>query len=69
MPIEANPHTQTPEEIVAEQITTLLERVGLLQADRSEEFQSSLAAGELKSEDWYHEIDLATAPKETADEQ
>ena len=60
---------KTPEQIVAEQITDLLKTSGLLLTERASEFRSSLSAGHLKSEDWALEIDLATAPKDTEDEQ
>jgi hypothetical protein len=66
---EEAPQIQTPEDIVAAEITTALEESGLLKVERSEEVRSALASGQLTSEDWYHEIDLATAPKEGEDEQ
>jgi len=61
--------TESPEEIVSKQITTALEVAGLLLAERSERLQASLATGQVKSEDWYHEVDVATAPEEGNDEQ
>lgn len=65
-----NTHTPpTPDQIVAEQITEALISAGLLLTDRASEFRSSLAAGQLKGEDWSLEIDLATAPKEEIHEQ
>lgn len=66
---EETPQTETPEDIVAEQITAALNEAGLVLEVRSEELRTSLAAGQVKSEDWYHEVDLATAPKEGNDEQ
>jgi len=66
---DENPQQQNPEQIVAEQITDLLESAGLLLTDRATVFKSALATGQLKSEDWSLEIDLATAPKEDEDEQ
>jgi len=60
---------ETPEYIVAEQITAALKEAGLVLEDRCEELRTSLAAGQLKGEDWSFEIDLATAPKEETDEQ
>lgn len=66
---DENTQQQKPEQIVAKQITDLLENAGLLLADRASNFKSALAAGQLKSEDWALEIDLATAPKEGNDEQ
>ena len=66
---EETHQTETPEDIVAEQITAALKEAGLVVEDRSEEFRTLLAAGQVKGEDWSFEIDLATAPKEEIDEQ
>lgn len=65
---QETPQPQSPEEVVAAQITSALEEAGLIEAGRAAKFCSSLAAGQLTSEDWHLEIDLATAPKGTGNE-
>lgn len=64
---EVEPAPASPEETVSASIVAKLEEAGLLRSEKLSEFKTAISEGNLKPEDWYHEIDLASAPD--SDEQ